>query len=737
MIQEPQKDVLWDISNYFHYPVGKSREYSRLRQQTTDKFGRITTIVLVCVVLAIPIQKFFLLRGWYITRNAPVLRTISALLNKYIYASDDLYVAHGKSRWKKFQNTIASATKLVLFSLSLHSTTIVQIVFWAVVLSLLSLADIYRGDLIFLAKRLGRICTVCLPTVFFLSLRPLPLPHTLYLSLLPIHKWLSRMIILQGILHTGLYCGFFQKNHTWNKAWKTENIYGWIALTGFVLILITSLLKLRNRWYKLFYFNHYVSSWVIVLCLQMHGRPYDFTYYTAANILILSSQIAYRWWLTALTPTKDDLKVTDVSPNLALIEFPNTLIRKRASNPGAHIRLTTYHRSSWLVNMYKQLIPNYHPYTLVSLPQDRVQKLIIRKSTFKIVNNQQYLICGSYDPHLLFLSSKNSTNRKFSISKLSINAKRLLIVIGGSAISFALPLLRVMNYHGVPVKIVWVIRDFRDILILKYFDGYIHGDDLEIFITGSQFTGTDTEGSMHRKSYGSLLPKKSQTNLNGLQVDLESNENTPLINGLNNTSLNYENESENVVVSVDPEEHSEQSDDECVVPEQTHRHNSIDSSIHSEEEDEEQDFGDGSSLPIGEALSRSHSQKTSTSMNEQFVPTVPPNSSDSTKVWVNQFQETVKRLNIEHKVYKGRPILNYKYYNWCINEGFTQCSGPVQDDNNNYICCRDLPKNRVVQEDIDCEKIWVVSAGPQQLVKNVKLWANEYGLKFHEEAFYV
>ena len=53
--------------------------------------------------------------------------------------------------------------------------------------------------------------------------------------------------------------------------------------------------------------------------------------------------------------------------------------------------------------------------------------------------------------HTLFIGSKSSQN--FSLSKLLVNAKRLLIVIGGSAISFALPILRVMNYHGIPLRL--------------------------------------------------------------------------------------------------------------------------------------------------------------------------------------------------------------------------------------------------------------------------------------------
>ena len=72
---------------------------------------------------------------------------------------------------------------------------------------------------------------------------------------------------------------------------------------------------------------HYLWTWTIVVCLQFHIRPSPFTFYTLANVSILVGQIAYRVCLTRVS-NKGEVKVFDVSPNIAMIEFPNLLIAK-------------------------------------------------------------------------------------------------------------------------------------------------------------------------------------------------------------------------------------------------------------------------------------------------------------------------------------------------------------------------------------------------------------------------
>lgn len=697
-----------DFLQYFHYPDGKTKEYVQFRQCITVKYGQIMEVVLLVVICYIPLQNYLLAKKRTFLPRLHLLGSINVAL--------DHRIRHYEATNKHVRRWICQALKNLAYGIYLNLTTLFQIVFWLALFLFMALTDIHRGDLIFVAKRLGRLSVVSLPTVLFLTLRPSPLPNTLYLSLLPIHKWLSRVVVLLAVVHTALYLGFFQKSDTWFKAWKTENLYGWAAMLGFLLIAITSLLKVRDRSYKLFFFNHYFWSWAVVFLLPFHVRPVETTYVNILNVSILSYQVFYRLRSTSVSTLTSSFKVRDISPNLACVEFPNSLIKKKAVNPGAHIRITNYH-PNFLVRVYKQLIPNYHPYTLVSLPQDRSQKLIVRKSAFKWQANRRYLVFGSFDPKLQFVHSNNTPGQVFSLSKVKVTAQKLLLVVGGSAISFAIPILRVLNYHGIPVKVIWVIRDYRDISVLREFDGYIHGDDFEIFVTGG--VATDSEMlSMKMPSYGTFNT-----------TDLEQNESSRIFYS-DDEEVGVNQEIENVDVDLSEEEDDEECQRDCTALQIELPQDMEDVSDISSLEDE-MDFSPATEVTLGISRKTSRSQ----SINEQFVPLL-----DKSIETHRRCMKTLQQLNLQHHIYKGRPKLNYRYYNWCVNSNdiFTQCSGPVMDESSNVVCCRDLPGRTHKSAPMSSlENVWVASAGPKSLVKNVKLWASENGLRYHEEAFYV
>lgn len=724
------------LLQYLFYPDGKSKEYKNYRQCTTNRYGRVMGWVSLAVLVFIAFQNFLIRMGYWYPSRVHILKPINLFCDRLTTTAS---VAN------PLLHFIAALIKNTAYVTYLNSATLFQIAFWSITFAVLSFCDINGGDLIFLAKRVGRLCVVSLPTVFFLTLRPSPLPNTLYLSLLPVHKWLSRAVVLLAVLHTIIYMGFFVRNSTLEKAWKRDNIYGWAALTGFLMIIVTSLLKVRDRSYKTFFYNHYVWSWIIVLSIPFHVRPVPSTYANTLNILILLYQIYNRLASTAVTPSETDFSITDISQNFALVKFPNHLIKNKPINPGAHVRITDYH-PNFFVRLCKQLVPNYHPYTLASLPADRQQSLIVRKSTFQWLNGRKYIMFGSFDPNLLLVKSHNTPSTKFSISKLSINAKKILIVVGGSAISFAIPILRISAYHGVPVKILWVIRDFRDIALLKHFDGYVNGDEFEIFVTGSPAIANSTEAAVasaqaikSATSYGTIsaaskISKKSSA------PTFDVDEHSRLFHYDDEEEEARPNqELENVDVDLSDEQLEEEEEDcqrDCTVQlvANTSNFNSSNLEVSFDGIDEESVIGIGGDdhFSIGSRkTSRSHS------INERFSPQLEK-SNEAFK----EYRKTIRRLNLENRVYMGRPKLNYRYYNWCVNQHdiFTQCSGPILDDSLNLVCCKDLPgRNKINSRERlpDADKVWVISAGPKSLVKNVKLWASENGLKYHEEAFYV
>lgn len=721
-------NVTYFLGEYFHFPdrrISKSKPYMRRRQDVTIQYGNLLAVVLVVIVVSIPIFNCLRANRYWFPNRIHILRSTNNVLSKL-------------RRRSLISERLALRIRTFASTVYLNYGTAFQICLWVSVFTVLSFAKICDGDLIFLTKRLGRLCVVSLPTVFFLTLRPSPLPQTLYLSLLPIHKWLSRMVVLLAVLHTVIYLAYMFWNNTVAKAYRPANLFGWTALCGFIFIVITSLPRIRDRAYKVFFFNHYFWSWVVVLCLPFHVRPVNTTYANAANVFLLSYQVFNRIRLSLRPSLKGDLKVFDVSPNMAVVEFPNSWLTEKAINPGAHIRITNWHPNI-IVRLYKLLVPNYHPYTLVTLPLDRYQRLIVRKGAFQWDNNRRYLCYGTFDPKLLFIQSCNTSNSKFSLSRLSIEAKKLLIVVGGSAISFAIPVLRAANYHGIPTKIVWVLRDYKDIAILKCFEGLFNGDEFEIFVTGG--SGCSSTQSVvnafsitERKSSSPLINYNTFASYTGR--DLEQNEESILTSSdTDDTSKDFEN------VDVDfIETEDDRGIEECqntftidnILPDT--------SSIRSDDLQELQfDGAVERRVSMNNLLSGSVSRKSSTSgFNDQFVPNL-----DSNNLLDNEYLRTVQNLHLEHRIYSGRPVLNFRYYNWCLaaNDTFTQCSGPVMDEESNLVCCKDLPGRQHIMENgqktSDLSKVWVISAGPKSLVKNTRLWANENGLKYHEEAFYV
>lgn len=757
---QPSLSLYSLLGNLFHFPdkrYSKSEPYVLRRQRVTLQYGNLMAAFLIVFVLCIPVFNTLRANRYWVFNRIHILRSTNTALERL-------------TRRSLISDSLAARIRNLASTVYLNHGTAFQIGLWCTVFVGMCSVNICGGDLIFLGKRLGRLCVVSLPTVFFLTLRPSPLPSTLYLSLLPIHKWLSRVVVLLAVLHTIIYCAYFLHNNNIQKAWKPANLYGWVAMVGFIFLALTSLLRVRDGAYRVFFCNHYFWSWVIVLCLPFHVRPVNTTYANIANVLILSYQVFTRVRMTLAVSARGDVQVIDVSPNMAVIEFPNLWIKERGNNPGTHIRITNWHPNIF-VRIYKFLIPNYHPYTLVTLPLDRYQRLVVRKGAFVWDSNQRYISYGTFDPKLLFIESKNTATERFSISKLTVKAKKLLIVVGGSAISFAIPILRVANYHGIPIKVVWVLRDYRDLSVLKCFEGIIHGDEFEIFVTGAT-SSVDPNSAVIQNSgnYGTFgLSSKA------MDRDLERGEMSRLISEPSDKDPNLE--LENVDVDfIETEDVDEVCNEECqnTFSLEDDMQDTSSSDTYNENENGNNDNNaNGESDPNynhhrshGSHHSHHHdsqhnhrhnvrehgvddydnhesgtsfvSRKSSTSgFNEQFMPYLDDSSPRD-----NDYLRTVQSMHLEHRIYRGRPVLNFRYYNWCLaaNDTFTQCSGPVLDAESNLVCCKDLPGRRhsvVEPQDVDLGKVWVISAGPKSLVKNTRLWANENGLNYHEEAFYV
>ncbi|GMM33425.1 putative ferric-chelate reductase [Saccharomycopsis crataegensis] len=461
-----------------------SPEYKRLRIAITRKYGWISffssTFILLCM----------------------------AIVN-YVYKTH--YYAISK-RLKKFYHSHSPVYGFIV------NSRISQIVaFWSVY-SLLILTPELNYDLMFLTKRLGRLAVTLMPLLLFLTIRPSPMPKNLYLSLLPVHKWVSRIVVCQSLLHSIFYTASYFHKQTLSKIWKKRQILGWIPMAAFLMIAITSLSPIRRKYFKFFYINHYLLTWVSVICLFFHSKP-PANLATFLNVAVLIYQIYLRFTNTSLVK----LQIIPLSPNLKVIEIAKSSIPegrfefKHSIMPCSHLRMQKRYTNPLINWWYRFISPLAHPYTIASLPSDNSIVLVVRNTKFDLNNIDEYYITGTYDPDLEFVeftekrddfisrpvNSHHSFSRWFKDSPIKksllknsnivtltsyykVSASRMLMIIGGSGISVALPLLRILSIQGIPSKIIWVIKDIQDLRLFKHFKN-IDVNAIEIYLTSKTY----------------------------------------------------------------------------------------------------------------------------------------------------------------------------------------------------------------------------------------------------------
>lgn len=616
-----------------------------------------------------------------------------------------------------------------------HNQSFHQCLLWCAIVGVSSFYGADR-DLLQVTKRMGRIAVALMPPLLFLTLRPSPLPETLFLALIPIHKWISRVVVVESLLHSLMYAYYMLKKRVfWVKIKKPANIYGVIAMCLFLLIAVSSVQMVRRRRYKVFYNAHYISTWLSVVLLHWHARP-GIPYYTYMNCAILVGQVMYRVLRTRTTT----ISAITISDSLTLVEFPLEALASKPALPSGHVRINLY-ESNWLKWLFGQLVPLQHPYTVASLPTDDTVKLIVRNGKFPLISNRKYQITGAFEPRLTFMKNPRTSRMPFfgwsrpnpfhvtsqmllqSRLNYEISARRVLMCVGGSAISFALPLLRILNFNGVNVKLIWVVRDFKDLKVLYHFKNNFDG--LEIYISGSSGSEQDI-----RIDYVDCYD----------DFDITSASPAPAMT--DNLDSAHTTERNSLL-------HTPASNDVTVRPGKgygTHHNNSSLSDMNCIAEvdaNDEIDFTNIFSLRNTRSQSLSNvNTKRNLSLSDKDIFRKPsiierPVSQESTPSPGDLQSEgqrgstdadTKLKVPSSVKVFFGRPTLGGAEYKWCLQR---ECDAETARD----ICCRLNGEDSDLVDTL--AEVAVIAAGPPSLIESTKRFATDAGLLFHAESFAV
>ncbi|QLL34290.1 hypothetical protein HG536_0G01490 [Torulaspora globosa] len=325
-------------------------------------------------------------------------------------------------------------------------------------------------------KRLGRLSYVLLTLNLILNLRPNWLLYRdyTYTDFIPLHKWLSRIIVLIAMVHGILfliYWGVKDERSVLSELKKAKNFVGLIVMIEAGLLLLFSLGPARRLNYNLFFATHNIFTLSLIFLTAIHARPGVGVPYLGINIFILAVHLISK---TVFARSTDLLgKYTDYrNTNLVAVQLPRAALAD-AFEPGCHIRISPFRR----INPLYWLLPS-HPFTVASMPSDSTVDLIIAENkhprSFKLEMGARYTIINNYNPAIPRLCLSSAT--------------RVSIVCGGSGISFGLPLYRYFKeLHPVDyLHFVWLTRDryqlkvLEDLLKESSFDG---SADFHIFIT--------------------------------------------------------------------------------------------------------------------------------------------------------------------------------------------------------------------------------------------------------------
>ncbi|CCK71849.1 putative metalloreductase KNAG_0I00580 [Huiozyma naganishii CBS 8797] len=346
-------------------------------------------------------------------------------------------------------------------------------------------------------KRVGRLSYVLLSLNLFLTLRsPISPFRTLYeyADFLPLHKWLSRLIVILGLVHGIWFVAKWANDPNVSlveKMWhKKRNTVGILISVQCLLLIILSLRTIRRKWYWLFYFNHNITNIGLLFLTAVHARPNIVKPYIFINCLLVIVHGVNRIWNVQRMEINYKLRCGGGESNFVIVSLPLTRPTTETLEC-SHVRVSPY-------RIYNPLywLTASHPYTVVEQTENDL-KLVINESTFKMIPEKQYSVqfCGFSD------NAESPITRSIPEDPCT----RIVIVAGGSGISYTIPFYRQLTQRTqyTNVQFVWITRRLEEYEFIEQNLRGLLPETAEIYVTGNPLQEqraiiTTTTPAMHQ-----------------------------------------------------------------------------------------------------------------------------------------------------------------------------------------------------------------------------------------------
>ncbi|EGW30230.1 ferric reductase [Spathaspora passalidarum NRRL Y-27907] len=281
--------------------------------------------------------------------------------------------------------------------------------------SMMETSDIdYLPQYYVISKRVGRVAMGNMPAVYIMVTKNDFVAALTGLSpdrLVFYHFWFSRLIYFMIVAH--IVVGTKYWNAVGFKKMLTipPQIFGWIAFGCFTMLVFGNLKFIRQYAFDFFMVKHRIYSFIFLLLAFFHNGGNKAMVILAVHLLVIDRIVGRVFGIIhrVKSPTKswsefeilddDTLKVT-VPMKMSKTDvnkWYNLLLPKYGTwKAGSHV----------LLNVGKISLFQYHPFTIVSMPETGKMVMIIKKKngfTKKLYNRKE-----NKDKDLSFSSSVSS-----------------------------------------------------------------------------------------------------------------------------------------------------------------------------------------------------------------------------------------------------------------------------------------------------------------------------------------
>ncbi|OWB67009.1 hypothetical protein B5S33_g1943 [[Candida] boidinii] len=418
---------------------------------------------------------------------------LSVLFLVFRYTSLTLY----EKAWK---NSRRSTTRLNLVQIPLFY----NIAIITLITILILFFDLHVTEFRIHVKRAGRLSYCLIPLDLVLSFRPAILPIDNYLDTLKLHKWISRLMLLLATFHSIGYLIMWATADEYEKLFRPLNFLGFFVFIFTTVLFVVNWKPVRNLVYNVFYLFHNITVIVFVFLIAIHARPGVFPY-TFLNFILLLSQLVVKIKSIKTSVTIKDIVSNDNS-DLKIVKISKEYLPE-TFNSASHLRL------SYNIGTLSFWVFPSHPYTIASNDKsinntdsddNDTFSLIIRETHFKLNLGDYYSIQSIFKSSL----SPNFFN----------TADNIVIVCGGSGISFGLPVYNYFKFKNLnenkdfKIKLIWLTSNKNNLFILD--DLKIKG--VEVFVTN------ETNGSSSSSGFSSINNYEIDDNNNVELQDLSN-----------------------------------------------------------------------------------------------------------------------------------------------------------------------------------------------------------------------